>query len=96
METLQVEKIEQEIITIIKELCEKLNIDEAIDGNFCPGEFIRSQVLVSIVPYIESKTGITIPLDIYIFNDKDNNPLSIKSAVDKLLKETKKVKKKNA
>lgn len=93
METLQAEKIEMEIINIIKGLCEKLNIDETVNSDFCPGTFIRSHVLVSIVPEIEIKTGITIPLECYIFNDKDNNPLSIKNAVDKLLKEITKAKK---
>lgn len=90
MEAIQ---IEQEIIEIVKNICEGRNIDEAVDGNFCPGNYIRSHVLVSIIPEIEIKTGISIPLDCYIFSDKYNNPLSIKMAVDKFMKETKKVKK---
>lgn len=92
MEAAQIEKIEREIIGIVKKICESLNIDEVVDGNFCPGNYIRSHVLVSIIPEIEIKVGVIIPLQCYIFND-NNTALSIKSAVNKLLKETKKVKK---
>jgi hypothetical protein len=47
-----------------------------------------SHVLVSIVPEIEIKTGLTIPIECYIFHDnnKDREQLSIKNVVTKLLK----------
>lgn len=90
METLELEKIEQEIITIIKKVCEQQNINEIVNSEFCPGRFIMSQVLVSIIPEIEIKTGLTIPVECYIFHDSNNNKsreqLSIKNAVKKLLK----------
>jgi len=88
METLELEKIEHEIITIVKKVCEQQNINEEVNVEFCPGKFIMSQVLVSIVPEIEIKTGMRIPLECYIFHDNNKNKeqLSIKNAVKKLLK----------
>lgn len=88
METLEFEKIEQEIITILKRVCEQQSIDKEVNGEFCPGKLIMSQVLVSIIPEIEIKTGMTIPIDCYIFHDtnKSKGQLSIKNAVKKLLK----------
>lgn len=88
METSEVEKIEQEIITIVKRVCEQQSINEDVNGEFCPGKFIMSQVLVSIIPEIEIKTGMTIPVECYIFHDSNKNKeqLSIKNAVKKLLK----------
>lgn len=99
MEMLQTQTIEQEIINIITGLCEKSKIGETVDGDFCPGSYIKSHVLISIIPEIENKIGITIPLACYIFSDKDKNQLSIKKAVAKLLKQSMKAKrtqKKNA
>lgn len=85
---LELEKIEQEIVAIIKKVCSQQQIEEEIDANFCPGKYIMSQVLVSIVPEIESKIGMSIPLECYIFydNNKNREQLSIKGAVKKLLK----------
>lgn len=85
MEPVQFEKIEQVIVDIINKLCKKCNINETVNGDFCPGTYIKSHVLVSIIPEIEIKTGISIPLECYIFNNKENNPHSIKNAVNKLL-----------
>lgn len=80
--------IEEEIITIIKRVCESQNINEEVNADFCPGNFIMSQVLVSIIPEIEIKTRMNIPLDCYIFynNSKNKEQLSIRNAVKKLLK----------
>lgn len=91
METLELEKIEQEIITIVKKVCDQQNINEEVNSEFCPGKFIMSQVLVSIIPEIEIKTGLTIPIECYIFHDSSKNKeqLSIKNAVKKLLKAAK-------
>lgn len=87
METLELEKIEQEIITIVKKVCDQQNINEEVNSEFCPGRFIMSQVLVSIIPEIEIKTGLTIPVECYIFHDnKSKEQLSIRNAVKKLLK----------
>lgn len=88
MEEFEIEKIEQEIIAIVKKVCEQQDIKEEVNGNFFPGRFIMSQVLVSIIPEIEVKTGLTIPIDCYIFHDSNKNKeqLSIKNAVKKLLK----------
>jgi hypothetical protein len=87
MEALELEKIEQEIITIVKRVCEHQSVNEEINGEFCPGKFIMSQVLVSIIPEIEIKTGMTIPVECYMFHDnKSKEQLSIKNAVKKLLK----------
>lgn len=86
MKTLQVENLEQEIISIIQEVCKHQEIEEVISGNFIPGNYIMSQVLVSIFSQIEITTGINIPIDCYIFHDsKTKKQLNIKDAVSKLL-----------
>ena len=61
-------------------------MNEVVNENFYPGNFIMSQVLISIFSQIEIKTGITIPNDCYIFYDgKTKKQLSIKEAAIKLL-----------
>jgi hypothetical protein len=91
MEALQLEKLEQELISIIQDVCKHQEIEETISGNFVPGNYIMSQVLVSIFPQIEITTGITIPIDCYIFHDsKTKKQLNIKDAVSKLLNLSKK------
>ena len=79
---------EEEILEIIKRICGQQKIDEEVNLDFCPGKFIMSQVLVSIIPEIEIRTGINIPIEVYIFHDTNKNKgqLSIKEAVQKLLK----------
>lgn len=87
METLELEKLEQEVISIIQDVCKHQEIEEVVNENFIPGNYIMSQVLVSIFPQIEITTGITIPIDCYIFHDnKTKKQLNIKEAVSKLLK----------
>lgn len=80
--------MESQIIDIISNICHQHNITENITSDFCPGMYIMSQVLVSIIPEIEIRTGLTVPIDCYIFHDsnKSKEQLSIKDAVNKLLK----------
>uniref|UniRef100_UPI004049A840 hypothetical protein n=1 Tax=Flavobacterium sp. TaxID=239 RepID=UPI004049A840 len=86
MNAFQLENLEQEIISIIRDVCKHQEIDEVISGNFVPGNYIMSQILVSIFPQIEITTGINIPIDCYIFHDsKTKKQLNIKDAVSKLL-----------
>ncbi|WP_156308890.1 hypothetical protein [Sphingobacterium endophyticum] len=83
METIELEK---EIIEIIQEVCDHQEVEEVVNGDFYPGNFIMSQVLVSIFTQIEIKTGITIPNNCYIFHDsKTKRQLNIKEAATKLL-----------
>lgn len=83
METIELEK---EIIEIIQDVCNHQEVEEVVNGDFYPGNFIMSQVLVSIFTQIEIKTGITIPNDCYIFHDnKTKRQLNIKEAAIKLL-----------
>lgn len=87
MEVLELEKLEQDVISIIQEVCNNLEVEETVNQNFFPGNYIMSQVLVSIFPQIEIKTGIEIPVDCYIFHDsKTKKQLNIKDAVIKLSK----------
>lgn len=80
-------ELEKEVISIIQDVCKHQEIEEEVTANFVPGNYIMSQVLVSIFPQIEIKTGITIPIDCYIFHDgKAKKQLNIKEAVSKLLK----------
>lgn len=84
---MEILELEKEIIEIIQEVCIHQEVEEVVSGNFYPGNFIMSQVLVSIFSQIEIKTGITIPNDCYIFHDqKTKKQLNIKEAATKLLK----------
>lgn len=87
MKTQESDEIELEIIDVIKMICQKQNIDEEVTSDFCPGNFIRSVVLVSVaMSTIEVKTGLEIPLDCYIFYDKKKHKqLTIKEATQKLI-----------
>lgn len=83
-------EIETELIKVIEVICEEQNIKEDINSDFCPGKYIMSQILVSIIPEIEIRTGYSIPIECYIFHDnKTRQQLSIKDAVSKLIKEGK-------
>lgn len=84
--------IEQQVSDVIKNICHNLNIDENITIDSYPGEFISSVVLISMaIPVVEAVTGIEIPPECYIFYDKESRKqLSIKNAVEKLIKVSKK------
>lgn len=88
MNTIDSVEIEQDLIKIVKRTCEQLSIEQDVSVDFCPGNFIMSQILVSIIPEIEIITGMKIPLDCYIFydNNKNKEQLTIRAAVQKLLK----------
>lgn len=89
--TAELEKIEKDVISIIQDVCAIEDINEIVNANFVPGNYLMSQVLVSIFCQIEIKTGITIPIDCYIFHDSDKKKqLNIKDAATKLLKLSKK------
>lgn len=84
---ISIEKLEQEVISIIQDVCKHQGIEEIVNCDFIPGNYIMSQVLVSIFPQIEIKTDIDIPINCYIFHDnKTKKQLNIKEAVYKLLK----------
>lgn len=87
MSSLDLEKIETEIINVINKVCKQQKIDAKVDSEFCPGKFIMSQVLISIIPEIEIKTGVKVPLECYIFheNNKNREQLSIKNVAKKLI-----------
>jgi hypothetical protein len=83
------ELVEKEIIKTIDEInsiTEKLDI--VIDKDFCPGNFIMSQVLITAMTRIGRALQITIPDSCYIFHDKKSlKQFSIKEATQKLIKE---------
>lgn len=77
---------EKEITTVIQEVCEILQIEENIDTDFVPGNYIMSQVLISITSQIEIRLGIEISDNCYLFYDSKNKiQLSIKHATKKLI-----------
>ena len=89
--TAELENIEKEIISVIQDVCTQQEINEIVNVNFVPGNYIMSTVLVSVFCQIEIKTRITIPIDCYIFHDSDKKKqLNIKDAATKLLKLSKK------
>ena len=82
--------VENQIIKFITEVNKKISKkDISIDGEFCPGAFIRSQILVNVIGRIARVLDIIIPPSCYIFHDKQlKKQLTIKEAVQKLLKES--------
>lgn len=89
MEAPQLHKVEEVIINAVETLCNQLGIDEDVNSDSCPGKYLRSDVLVSIIPAIEQAlNNIKVPLECYIFHDNNKNreKLSIKAAAKKLLK----------
>ena len=85
METLQAELVETEVLNVIREFCMTLKIDIPIDVEFCPGNLIKRQVLLTAISTIQDALGVTIPNDCYVFSNKDNKQLSIKETAQKIL-----------
>lgn len=83
--------IEDEIISAIEEIGNRLKIETKIDSESIPS-FIgfTSMALITVMGVIEEKLNITIPNNCYIFIDQDSKKLSIKEATDKLIKIAKK------
>jgi len=79
--------VEAEIFTAIDEVNRKFNMSAEITTDFCPGNSLPSQILVTLMVRIGEKLGVVIPDNCYIFHDgKERKQLSIKEAVSKLLK----------
>jgi hypothetical protein len=86
--------VEAKIIKAVDEIKEKLKLDAVVDVAFCPGQFIASQVLVTLIDRIAEALEVIIPDNCYIFHDKKGlKQLSIKEAAQKLIKESKNEKK---
>lgn len=85
MKTLNPDIVEEQVVAVVKEICEALKIEVVIDGEFCPGNFIKSQVLLDTISTIEDALGITIPNEHYVFSEKKKQ-LSVKEAVQKIIK----------
>jgi len=82
--------VEVEITKAIGQISSKLKIDAIIDSQSCPGDLIKSQVLLTIMGRLEISLGIKIPENCYIFFEKKTHKqLSIKEATQKLIKEAK-------
>jgi len=88
MNVIELETAEVAIIEAVQLLCSQLAIEEEVNIDSCPGKYLRSDALVSVIPTIEQALGIKIPLECYIFHDNNKNKekLSIKAAAKKLLK----------
>lgn len=82
------------IINAIKDVCSILEYTHQVDGEFVPGNYIMSQVLISFTSQIELNLDVKIPEQVYIFYDCENKiQLSIKEATQKLIHIIKKGKK---
>lgn len=86
MVTLAEVQIKEEVTKVVKEICSKLKIDVVVDADFCPGEYIKSQILLTFIGSIADALSVTIPNDSYIFSDKNQKQLSIKETAQKILK----------
>ncbi len=86
MKTLEADIVEEEVIAVVKEICEALKISAVIDSEFCPGDYIKSQVLLDSITTIGDALGVTIPNECYVFSDKNRKQLSIKETVQKIIK----------
>ena len=87
METLNITRVESELMNSIQEVKEMFNLGDPITGDVCPGSIgIASQVLIDVMVRIGSKLGVSIPDNAYIFYDKDSRKqLSIREAAQKLI-----------
>jgi hypothetical protein len=82
--------VEAKLIKVIDEIKDKFKIKADVDIEFCPENFISSQVLVTVTGRIAVALGVTIPENCYIFHDKKTlKKYSIKEAAEKLIKEAK-------
>lgn len=79
-------EVEKEIIKVVKAICSKMKIEVDVDSEFCPGDFIRSPILLTFIPTIGSVLNIEIPNSCYIFSDNHYKQLSIHESTQKLLK----------
>lgn len=88
MNTLQAPVVENELTSLIKDYCQNLGLDlpKTIDGDFIPGNFIKSQVLITAICDIAAILNVEIPNNCYIFFEKkERRQLSIKETVQKIL-----------
>ncbi|OJX33601.1 MAG: hypothetical protein BGO86_02740 [Chryseobacterium sp. 36-9] len=84
---IEFENVSKEIIEVMREVCELSGVPELVNLEFIPGNFIMSQILISITPQIECRLNITIPEKEYIFYDsKYKCQLTIAESTTKLLK----------
>ena len=80
-------QIETEITNAVVEVAKKLKIQADITSGSCPGDVIRSHILLTLMGRLQSTLGVTIPNNVYIFYDKKNHrQLTIKEAAQKLIK----------
>lgn len=81
--------VEKEIIKMIEEINNITeNLDLIIDKDFCPGNLMMSQVLITAMVRIGRALKVTIPDNCYIFHDKKTlKQLTIKEATQKLINE---------
>jgi hypothetical protein len=87
MSSLTASAAEKEIIKAMRALKDRYKFSETVDGDFCPGNLIRSQVLITYMVRIGKALGITIPDNIYIFHEQRGQiKLSVKEAALKLIK----------
>lgn len=89
MVTIENALVEAAIIKAIDEVKNKCkSIEGAVDTEFCPGRFITSQILVTLMGRIASALKVKVPDSCYIFHEKRTlRKLSIKESAEKLIKE---------
>jgi hypothetical protein len=77
--------IEGAMKELVAEVKKELNLNVVIDGDLCPGDIIKSEVLVAITARLSGKLGINIPLSCYpFFNKQKHKQLSIRQAAKKV------------
>ena len=93
MSSITLSAAENEILKAMRILKDKYKFADDIDSDFCPGNIIRSPVLLTYMVRIGKALGVTIPENRYIFHEqRGQKKLSIKEAALKLLKISKDVK----
>jgi hypothetical protein len=92
MVAISLEKAEQTVIAVVKKICKKLKIEANIDNEFCPGKFIKSQVLLTFISEIAEELHVKIANKHYIFSNGKDEQLSIHETAEKILKVAENVK----
>ncbi|HEV7332534.1 MAG TPA: hypothetical protein VGN63_15960 [Flavisolibacter sp.] len=81
--------VEAKIIKAVEEIKHKLKLDAVtVDTELCPGKFISSQILVTLIGRLADALEVKIPDNCYIFLDKKTlKQLTIKESAQKLINE---------
>ena len=82
---IKLSEIEGALKDLISEIKEALDIKVSIEEDFCPGDLIKSDALMTVTGRLSARLGVEIPLNCYPFFDKEKHKqLSVREAAKKV------------